>query len=73
VRGPSSQLAQQALIKHDARFVFSPPVEVKKRLAAETTALEKEMTNLDKKLHYLDTTYKNSQQGIEQLLRSGGG
>ncbi|KAF2813222.1 prefoldin subunit 1 [Mytilinidion resinicola] len=54
-------------------FVFSPPADVKERLASETAALEKEMVNLEKKLHYLDTTYKNSQQGIEQLLRSGGG
>ena len=46
---------------------------MKQRLAAESEELKSDTSNLEKKLHYLETTYKNSQQSIEQLFRSGGG
>ena len=55
------------------RFVWSPSADVKQRLAAESEELKSDTSNLEKKLHYLETTYKNSQQSIEQLFRSGGG
>jgi len=54
-------------------FVWSPSADVKQRLAAESEELKSDTSNLEKKLHYLETTYKNSQQSIEQLFRSGGG
>lgn len=34
--------------------------------------MKAEIANLEKKLHYLDTTYKNSQQHIEALFKNGG-
>jgi prefoldin subunit 1 len=55
------------------RFVQSPTSEVQKRLEAEAVELKSDKSNLDKKLHYLETTFKNSQDNLERLLKSGGG
>jgi prefoldin subunit 1 len=41
-------------------------------LAGEGKELKSETESLDKKLHYLETTYKNSRDGIERLLASAG-
>jgi prefoldin subunit 1 len=41
---------------------------VKDRQSKETTDVDKEMENLNKKLHYLETTYKNAQQHLEQIF-----
>lgn len=46
--------------------------EVRDKLAAQNTQLKTEVTNLEKKLNYLETTAKNSREHIDQLLRSGG-
>ncbi|KAF2761600.1 Prefoldin [Pseudovirgaria hyperparasitica] len=54
-------------------FLWSPSDEVKKRLATENSELKADGENLGKKLHYLETTYKNSKDGIEKLLRAGQG
>lgn len=43
------------------------------RLAAETKDLENEKANLDKKLHYLETTLKNSKSSFESILKNAGG
>ncbi|MCJ1297242.1 hypothetical protein MMC08_000028 [Hypocenomyce scalaris] len=53
-------------------FVFSPMADVEKRLSSETTELKSDISNLDKKLHYLETTHKNSREHIEQIFKSGG-
>lgn len=53
--------------------MFSATEDVKRRLAAEADELKSDMASLDKKLHYLETTYKNSRDNLEQLFRSGGG
>ncbi|KAF2460776.1 Prefoldin [Lineolata rhizophorae] len=53
-------------------FVLSPRKDVKKRLGAENEELKSDISALEKKLHYLETTYKNSQDGIQRLLRPGG-
>lgn len=50
----------------------APSQEVMDRLAAETHAHAKEKENLDKKLHYLETTYKNSRENFEQILKNAG-
>ncbi|KAF1810329.1 Prefoldin, partial [Eremomyces bilateralis CBS 781.70] len=49
-------------------FIETPAPAVKKRLQSETEGLKSDMTNLEKKLHYLETTYKNSIDNLEQLL-----
>lgn len=53
------------------RFVWSPVPDVKTRLATESEELKSDTANLEKKLHYLETTYKNSRDNLEQLFRSG--
>ena len=54
------------------RFVFSPITDVEQRLAKESTDTKAEIENLGKKLHYLETTHKNSRDHIEQIFKSGG-
>jgi prefoldin subunit 1 len=54
------------------RFVSSPVDETGKRLARETSEFSTEVQNLGKKLHYLETTHKNSREHIEQIFKSGG-
>jgi hypothetical protein len=44
------------------RFVFSPIPNVDSRLKAETAELKSDVDNLGKKLQYLETTHKNSQE-----------
>jgi len=51
-------------------FVFSPIADVDKRLSSETSELNSEVENLGKKLHYLETTHKNSREHIEQIFKS---
>ena len=46
--------------------------DVEKRLSSETTELKSDISNLNKKLHYLETTHKNSREHIEQIFKSGG-
>lgn len=55
-----------------SRFVFSPTSDVEKRLSSETAELKSDITNLNKKLHYLETTHKNSREHIEKMIQSGG-
>ncbi|KAJ5665941.1 uncharacterized protein N7477_008389 [Penicillium maclennaniae] len=45
---------------------------VNKRLARESSEAATEITNLEKKLHYHETTHKNSRENLEQILKSGG-
>ncbi|KAF2255535.1 Prefoldin [Trematosphaeria pertusa] len=53
-------------------FVCTPIPDVQKRLASERDALKAEMSNLDKKEDYLEKTYENSKNSLEQVLRGGG-
>ncbi|KAL3420760.1 prefoldin subunit [Phlyctema vagabunda] len=53
-------------------FVYSPINEVDKRLNTETADLKADVENLGKKLQYLETTYKNSREHIDQIFKSGG-
>ncbi|EMD01247.1 hypothetical protein BAUCODRAFT_21176 [Baudoinia panamericana UAMH 10762] len=53
-------------------FVMTSIDDVKTRQAKEGEDIKKELSNLEKKLHYLDTTYKNSQEHMEQILKRGG-
>jgi prefoldin subunit 1 len=42
------------------------------RLNEEGKELKSDVGNLEKKLHYLETTYKNSKEGFEKLLQRVG-
>jgi len=55
------------------RFVQAPPQEVIDRLAEEAKAQAKEKENLEKKLHYLEMTYKNSRDNFDKIIKSAGG
>lgn len=61
------------LTKVICRFIWSPASDVKKRLEGEQESLKSDVTGLEKKLHYLETTYKNSQDSLERLFKSGAG
>jgi prefoldin subunit 1 len=50
-------------------FVCTPIPDVQKRLSAEEAALKAEMSNLDKKEDYLEKTYTNSKNSLEQVLK----
>jgi len=52
-------------------FVLTSTAEVKTRQAKEASDVKAELANLDKKLHYLQTTYDNSQQHIRALFERG--
>lgn len=45
---------------------------MQKRLEIEEKAMKAEMTNLDKKEDYLEMTYKNSKNAIEEALKRQG-
>lgn len=61
--------SQKQLLTCSYRFVFTPISDVQKRLQAESEALTKEMSNLDKKEDYLEKTYTNSKNSLEQVLK----
>ncbi len=54
-----------------SRFVSSPMTEIDSRLGSEIVELKLEVQNLGKKLHYLETTHKNSREHIDQIFSSG--
>jgi prefoldin subunit 1 len=45
---------------------------IDKRLSSESGDLKADITGLEKKLHYLEMTHKNSRENLEQILKSGG-
>jgi len=45
---------------------------MKTKLDAQSTDLDSDVSDLKKKLHYLETTAKNSREHIDQIIRSGG-
>ena len=53
------------------RFVFSPISDMEKRLGSETAELRSDISNLNKKLNYLETTHKNSREHIDRIFKSG--
>lgn len=50
------------------RFVCTPIPDVQKRLSSEDEKLKTELSNLKKKEDYLEKTYENSKNSIEQVL-----
>ncbi|THX20263.1 hypothetical protein D6D17_00772 [Aureobasidium pullulans] len=53
-------------------FVASPKTDVKVRLTKDQDAIRKDMEGLDKKMHYLETTYKNSKDHLDAIFKNGG-
>lgn len=54
------------------RFVSIPAPELKDKLESQTKQVDTDIDGLTKRLHYLETTAKNSQEHIEAMLRRGG-
>jgi len=52
-------------------FVAIPATTLNKRISDESTSLSKDISELEKRLHYQETTYKNSRQHIEKILQTG--
>lgn len=48
-----------------------PSKTVNDRLSSESVTLKKDITELEKKLHYQETTFKNSREHIDKILQSG--
>lgn len=67
---PPSRLSAELILL--IRFMFAPIHGVQKRLESETTELKSDISNLNKKLHYLETTHKNSREHIDQIFKSSG-
>ncbi|KAL8910864.1 MAG: hypothetical protein Q9171_003902 [Xanthocarpia ochracea] len=53
-------------------FMLAPTNNVHTRLASETAELRSDISSLNKKLHYLETTHKNSREHIDQIFKSSG-
>ncbi|KAI4248116.1 MAG: hypothetical protein L6R40_001205 [Gallowayella cf. fulva] len=53
-------------------FMSTPKDNVQTRLLSETAELKSDISSLNKKLHYLETTYKNSREHMDQIFKSSG-
>lgn len=53
-------------------FVAEPVTALSAKLDKQIKGLESDVEGLGKRLHYLETTAKNSQEHINQMLRRGG-
>jgi dihydroceramidase len=52
--------------------VAVPLPAMQKKLEAQMKTIEGDVDSLGKRLHYLETTAKNSQEHIDAMLRRGG-
>jgi len=55
-----------------SRFVMTPVKDMNSKLEKQMKDLESDVEGLGKRLHYLETTAKNSQDHITAMLRGGG-
>jgi prefoldin subunit 1 len=55
-----------------SRFVASPKTDVKVRLTRDQETIKKDMEGLDKKMHYLETTFNNSKTHLDAIFKNGG-
>lgn len=55
------------------RFVGLPVPALQDKLGAQMKEMEGEVEGLGKRLHYLETTAKNSQEHIEKMLKGAAG
>ncbi|KAK3311190.1 Prefoldin [Chaetomium strumarium] len=53
-------------------FVAVPVPALQEKLGGQMKDIETEVDALGKRLHYLETTAKNSQEHIEKILKGGG-
>jgi hypothetical protein len=53
------------------RFVAIPAPALQDKLGSQIKDIETEVDGMGKRLHYLETTAKNSQEHIEKMLKGG--
>ncbi|KXX75189.1 putative prefoldin subunit 1 [Madurella mycetomatis] len=53
-------------------FVALPVPALENKLGSQIKEIETEVEAMGKRLHYLETTAKNSQEHIEKMLKGGG-
>lgn len=58
-------------LRRSHRFVLTSTSQVKQRQAKDADAIKAEMENLNKKLNYLEMTFKNSREHMEALFQRG--
>lgn len=66
-------IAVNVLIHGFKRFVLTPASDLNNKLGKQVKELGTDIENLGKRLHYLETTAKNSQSHIDQILKRGDG
>lgn len=54
------------------RFIALPRSKLNGKLESQVKEKEGEAEQLNKKLHYLETTFKNSREHLEKMLKSQG-
>lgn len=64
-------IAVNVLIHGFKRFVLTPASDLNNKLGKQVKELGTDIENLGKRLHYLETTAKNSQSHIDQILKRG--
>ncbi|KAL4920244.1 Prefoldin [Aspergillus aurantiobrunneus] len=52
-------------------FVGVPRSTVDKRISTESGELKTDIDKLEKRMHYLEMTFKNSRENLEAILKSG--
>ena len=61
-----------ALIDSCDRFVLTSTQELKEQQTKGSGDVDKELENLNKKLHYLETTYNNAQLHLDKIFKNTG-
>lgn len=70
---PLSSLVTMSIITNvETRFVSIPVSGLQDKLESQTKEMATDVESLSKRLHYLETTAKNSQEHIEKMLRGAG-
>lgn len=72
VFSPSVPTAESAKTGSWNRFVGIPAPALQDKLGSQIKEIETEVDAMGKRLHYLETTAKNSQEHIEKMLKGGG-
>jgi prefoldin subunit 1 len=52
------------------RFVGNDIASVTTKLGKESDEAKSDISNLEKKLHYLETTYKNSKEHMDRIFKT---
>lgn len=60
------------LIIFITRFVSTPVSGLQEKLDHQSKDMQTDLESLNKRLHYLETTAKNSQEHIEKMLQGAG-